>query len=177
MVLLTITAVHSQRMIPKQKAVEISTGILSNDKVGTDYYISVAMTINAKKGNYQLWGLEYSQKLHSSQSAKIPQETFTAEGGFSFLLLYDAQRTFTLNLGLTGAVGYERLNRGETILYDGAKMISKDNFIFGASGRLTLETYLSDQIVLFIQGRTRAYWNTDLEQLRPSLGLGLRFNF
>lgn len=177
MVLLTITTAHSQRMLPKQKGVEISTGILSNDKVGADYYISVAMTINAKKGNYQLWGFEYSQEQHSYKSIRIPQETFTAQGGYSFLLLGDAQKNIVLNFGLTGIVGYERLNRGETILYDGAKMISGDNFIYGAGGRLTLETYLSDQIMLSLQGRTKMYWNTDLEQFRPSLGLGLRFNF
>lgn len=177
MVLLTITTAQSQRMLPKQKGMEISTGILSNDKIGTDYYISAAMTINAKKGNYQLWGFEYSQKQHSYKSIRIPQETFTAQGGYSFLLLGDAQRNFTVNFGLTGIVGYERLNHSETILYDGAKMISEDNFIYGAGGRLTLEAYLSDKIVLFIQGRTKMYWNTDLQQFRPSLGLGLRFNF
>lgn len=177
MIYLNITLATAQRMIPKQKGLEISAGILSNDKVGTDYYINVMMTINAKKGNYQLWGFEYSQEQHSYKSIRIPQETFTAQGGYSFLLFGDAQMNFTMNLGLTGIVGYERLNRGETILYDGAKMISEDNFIYGAGGRLTLETYLSDKIVLFIQGRTKMYWNTDLEQFRPSVGMGLRFNF
>lgn len=177
MVLLTVTVVHSQRMLPKQRGIEISAGISSNAKIGTDYYINTMMTINAKKGNYQLWGFEYSQKQHSYKSIRIPQETFTTQGGFSFLLFGDVQRNFTMNLGLTGIVGYERLNHGETMLYDGAKMISENNFIYGAAGRLTLETYLSDQIVLSIQGRTKMYWNTDLEQFRPSLGLGLRFNF
>lgn len=177
MVYFKITLAHSQRMIPKQKGLEISAGILSTAKIGTDYYINVMMTSNAKKGNYQLWGFEYSQEQHSYKSTKIPQEIFTTQGGYSFLLFGDAKMNFTVNLGLTGIVSYERLNRGETILYDGAKMISEDNFTYGAGGRLTLETYLSDQIVLSIQGRTKVYWNTDLEQFRPSLGLGLRFNF
>lgn len=177
MVSLTITAAQSQRMLPKQKGLEINTGILSDDKLGTDYYINAMMTINAEKGNYQLWGFEYSQKQHNYKSIKIPHETFTVQGGYSFLLLGDAQRNFTVNFGLTGVVGYERLNRGKMILYDGAKIISGDNFIYGASGRLTLDTYLSDKIVFLIQVRTKMYWNTDLEQFRPSLGLGLRFNF
>lgn len=177
MLYLNITLAAAQRMLPKQKAVEISVGILSDDKLGTDYYINAMMTINAEKGNYQLWGFEYSQKQHNYKSIKIPHETFTAQGGYSFLLLGDAQRNFTVNFGLTGVVGYERLNRGESMLYDGAKILSEDNFIYGVGGRLTFETYLSDRIVLLLQGRTKVFWGTDLKQFRPSAGLGIRFNF
>ncbi len=41
------------------------------------------------------------------------------------------------------------------MLYDGAKILSEDNFIYGAGGRLTFETYLSDRFVLVLQGRTK----------------------
>lgn len=176
-VLFTINSAQSQRMIPKQKGLELSTGILSNDKVGTDYYISAAMTVNGKNGNYQLWAFEYMHQYHNYRKLRIPQETFTTEGGYSFFLLGDVRKNITLNAGITGVVGYESINRGEAILYDGAKILSEDNFIYGAGGRLTLETYLSDRFVLVLQGRTKVLWGTDLEQFRPSSGLGLRFNF
>lgn len=176
-VLLNITFATAQRMLPKQKGLEISAGFLSNYKNTTDYYISATMTVNSKKGNYQLWGFEYSKKQRAYKSTSIPQETYTMEGGYSLFLLGDAQKNIVLNFGLTGIVGYESLNSGETVLYDGAEMLSEDNFIYGAGGRLNLETYLSDRMVLLIQARTKVYWNTDLEQFRPSLGLGLRFNF
>ncbi|SFO39600.1 Conjugative transposon protein TraO [Paenimyroides ummariense] len=177
MVLLNITLATAQRMLPKQKGLEITAGLLSHYQKATDYHISAAMTVNSKKGNYQLWGFEYSKKQRAYKSTSIPQETYTIEGGYSFFLLSDAQKNIVLNFGLTGIVGYESLNRGETMLYDGAKMMTEDNFIYGAGGRLTLETYLSDWMVLLIQARTKVYWNTDVEQFRPSLGLGLRFNF
>lgn len=176
-VFFNITLAMAQRMLPKQKGLEITAGLLSEDKKTTDYYISAAMTINSKKGNYQLWGFEYSQKQHAYKSTRIPQETYTVEGGYSFFLLGDAQKNIGLNFGLTAIMGFERLNRDEKMLYDGAEMISENNFIYGAGGRLNLETYLSDRIVLLIQARKRVYWNTDMEQFRPSLGLGLRFNF
>lgn len=176
-VLLNITLATAQRMLPKQKGLEITAGLLSNDKKTTDYYISAAMTVNSKKGNYQLWGFEYSQKQRTYKSTTIPQETYIMEGGYSFFLLGDTQKNIVLNFGVTGIVGYESLNRGETMLYDGAEMLSEDNFIYGGGGRLNLETYLSDRMVLLIQARTKVYWNTDMEQFRPSLGLGLRFNF
>ncbi len=177
LILMAITVTQAQRMLPKQRGLEISAGVLSNDKIGNDYYISAAMTVNGKNGNYQLWALEYTHQYHDYKDLRIPQETYSAEGGYNFYLLGDARKNITLNLGITGVVGYESINRGEAMLYDGAKILSEDNFIYGAGGRLTFETYLSDRFVLVLQGRTKVLWGTDLEQFRPSAGVGLRFNF
>lgn len=177
LVFIGITVTQAQRMLPKQKGLEVSTGVLSNDKIGNDYYINIGMTVNGKNGNYQLWALEYTHQYHDYKEIHIPQKTYTAEGGYSFFLLGDTRKNITLNFGITGVVGYESINRGEATLYDGAKILSEDNFIYGASGRLTFETYLSDRFVFVLQGRTKAVWGTDLEQFRPSAGMGLRFNF
>ena len=177
LVLMAITTTQAQRMLPKQKGLEISTGVLSKDKIGNDYYISAAMTVNGKNGNYQLWALEYTHQYHDYKDLRIPQETYSAEGGYSFFLLGDARKNITLNFAVTGVVGYETINRGEAMLYDGAKILSEDNFIYGAGGQLTFETSLSDRFVLVLKGRTKVLWGTDLEQFRPSAGVGLRFNF
>ncbi|WP_035649990.1 conjugal transfer protein TraO [Flavobacterium sp. ASV13] len=177
LVLMSITIAQAQRMLHKQKGLEVNAGVLSNDKIGNDYYINVAMTVNGKNGNYQLWALEYSHHYYEYKDLRIPQETYTAEGGYSFFLMGDALKNITLNAGVTGVVGYESINRGEELLFDGAKIVSEDNFIYGAGGRLSLETYLSDRFVLVLQGRTKVFWGTDLKQFRPSAGVGLRFNF
>lgn len=177
LVLVGITVAQAQRMLPKQKGIELNAGILSKDKIGNDYYLNIGMTVNGKNGNYQLWALEYTHQYHDYKNVRIPQETFTAEGGYSLFLLGDARKNITINLGITGVVGYESINLGEAILYDGAKILSEDNFIYGAGGRITFETYLSDRFVLVLQGRTKVFWGTDLEQFRPSAGAGLRFNF
>lgn len=174
---MSITVTQAQRMLPKQKGLEVNVGVLSDDKIGKDYYINVAMTVNSKNGNYQLWALEYTHQYQDYKDLRIPQETYTVEGGYSFFLLGDARKNITLNFAITGVVGYESINRGEALLYDGAKILSEDNFIYGAGGRLTFETYLSDRFVLVLQGRTKVLWGTDLEQFRPSAGVGLRFNF
>lgn len=177
LVLMGITTSQAQRMLPKQKGLEVNVGVLSNDKIGNDYYMNVGMTINGKNGNYQLWALEYTHQYHNYKDLRIPQETYTAEGGYSFFLLGDTPKNITLNAGITGVVSYGNINRGETMLYDGAKILSEDNFIYGAGGRLTFETYLSDRFVLVLQGRAKVLWGTDLQQFRPSAGVGLRFNF
>jgi len=177
LVLIGITTSQAQRMLPKQKGLEVNVGVLSNDKIGNDYYINIGMTVHGKNGNYQLWALEYTHQYHDYKDLRIPQETYTAEGGYSFFLLGDARKNITLNAAITGVIGYETINRGEAMLYDGAKILNEDNFIYGAGGRLTFETYLSDRFVLVLQGRTKVLWGTDLRQFRPSAGVGLKFNF
>lgn len=177
LVLMSITMARAQRMLPKQKGLEINAGILSDDKIGNDYYLNLGLIVNGKNGNYQLWALEYTHRYHPYKNLRIPQETYTAEGGYSFFLLGDARKNITLNVAITGVVGYESINRGEALLYDGAKIMSGDNFIYGAGGRLSLETYLSDPFVLLLQGRIKALWGTDSKQFRPSAGMGLRINF
>ncbi|MNQ52843.1 Conjugative transposon protein TraO [compost metagenome] len=177
LVLTGITTSQAQRMLPKQRGLEVNAGTLSDDNPGRNFYLNIGMTVNGKKGNYQLWALEYTHQYYQYKDLRIPQETYTAEGGYSFFLLGDARKNVTLNAAITGVIGYETINRGEEILYDGAKILSGDNFIYGAGGRLSLETYLSDRFVLLLQGRTKVLWGTDLEQFRPSVGMGLRFNF
>tara|TARA_R110002033_G_scaffold14572_5_gene42391 strand:- start:204 stop:623 length:420 start_codon:yes stop_codon:yes gene_type:complete len=130
LVLMGITATQAQRMLPKQKGLEVSAGVLSNDKIGNDYYINLAMTVNSKNGNYQFWTLEYTHQYHSYKDLRIPKETYTAEGGYSLFLLGDARKNITLNTGISGVIGYETINRGEAMLDDGAKIVSEDNFIY-----------------------------------------------
>ena len=175
--LMGVTVAQAQRMLPKQKGLEIGTGILSDDKIGNDYYLNIGLTVNGKNGNYQIWALEYTHQYREYKSLPLPIETYTAEGGYSFFLLGDTRKNITLNAAITGIVGYESINRGEELLFDGAKIVSEDQFIYGAGVRLTFETYLSDHFVLVLQGRTKVFWGTDLKQFRPSAGLGLRFNF
>ncbi len=177
LILVSITMAQAQRMLPGQKGLEINTGTLSNENQSRNYYLNVGLTINGKNGNYQLWAMEYSHQYSQYKDLRIPQETYTAEGGYSFFLLSDARKNITLNAAITGVVGFESINRGEALLFDGAKIVSEDNFIYGVGGRLSLETYLSDHFVLLLQGRIKALWATDLEQFRPSTGLGIRYNF
>ena len=174
--MLSIPAVQAQRMLPKQKGLEINAGLLSKE-VTDNYYLNLTLTVNGKKGNYWLWGAEYSHRCADYRDAQIPLEAYVGEVGYSLQLLSHARKAITVNAGLMAVGGYETINRGEAVLYDGATILDKDNFIYGAGGRLSLETYLSDRFVLLIQGRAKMVWGTDLNQFRPSAGVGLRFNF
>lgn len=177
LLVLGITVVQAQRMLPKQKGLEISVGTLSDEKPAENYYLNIAMTVFSKKGNYQLWALEYNNEYTQYRNLRIPLETYFAEGGYSFQLLGDRRKKITFNAALTGVAGYEMINRGKDLLYDGAVIKNEEGFVYGTGGRLSLETYLSNRFVLVMQGRAKMLWGTSREQLRPSAGLGLRFNF
>jgi hypothetical protein len=174
---MSITGVQGQRMLPKQKGLELNAGTFSNENPGRNYYLNIAAIINGKNGNYKIWAVEYAHQYYQYKGLRIPHQTFSAEGGYSFFLFGDTYRNIAINAALTAVAGYENINKGEAVLFDGAKIVSADNFLYGAGGRLSFETYLSDYIVLLLQGRVRAFWGTDLEQFRTSVGIGLRFNF
>lgn len=177
LVFVCITAAQAQRMLPRQKGLEVTAGALSSEKPGRNYYLNVGLTVNGRSGNYWLCALQYDHEYSNYKDLRIPLETYSAEGGYSFRLLADASKSIALNGTFSAIGGYETINRGVELLHDGAVIKNQEGFVYGAGGRLSLETYLCDRLVLLLQGRVRMLWGTSTDQLRPSAGLGLRFNF
>ena len=181
LILLLIAAicsnVQAQRMTPQQKAIEISAGALISRNMDHDHFLNLGMTINGRAGNYFLVAMEYSRMRHAYKDIKIPVENFLAEGGYSIRLLADRRKSFSLHTGITGLLGYESINRGDSVLFDGASIMNQGGLIYGGTVRLSSEMYISDRLILFAQGRSRAVFNTSVSKFRPSVGLGIRFNF
>lgn len=179
LLMLAVTGIQlskAQRMLPKQKGLEISGGLLSKE-ISKNYYLSLTLTVNSNNGSYWLWRGEYTHQFSDYRSLQVPFETYTGEIGYSVKMLSNAKKSIALNMGLSALAGYETINRGDSLLYDGAKILSKDNLIYGAGLDFSLETYLSDHFVLLLHGRTKILWGTDLKQFRPSTGFGIRYNF
>lgn len=178
MVVMSITRLQAQRLIKGQKGFEISVGLVSHKKLlHDDFYLQAGMTVNGKNGGYQLWAVEYTHTKHGFENYAIPVETYSGEGGYSFVLLGDWSKNISLNMGITGVAGYEVINRGERVLPNGAVIQNKDRFIYGGGLRLSLDTYLGDHFVMLVQGRTKAVWGTSVERFRPSAGVGIRYIF
>ncbi|OBW41810.1 Conjugative transposon protein TraO [Chryseobacterium sp. MOF25P] len=169
--------VNAQRMIPKQKAFEINVGTFAETQMNRNFYLNAGFVVYGKKGNYQLYGLEYSRQTVNYKSLSIPVENYLSEVGYGFHLIGDYKRNINLYTSISATAGYESINNGNSELPDGGLIIDQDNFIYGAGGRLSLETYVTDHLVLLIQGKVKVLWSTDLEQFRPSVGFGFRFNF
>ncbi|MGI9650871.1 conjugal transfer protein TraO [Chryseobacterium sp. RLHN22] len=175
MLMLCHTSMKAQRMTPKQKAIEVSAGTLLK-KHHDNYFVNLGLVVYAKKGNYFLYSLEYSKSITDYKTFKIPIENYLGEAGLSVNLISNSTKSLMINSSISAVGGYEEINKNETDLPDGALLRNESSLIYGASGRLSLELYLSDRFVLLGYGKTRILWNTSLESLRPSAGLGLRIN-
>lgn len=173
--ILSHSMVRAQRMIPKQKAIELSSGNLLK-KHHENYFVNLGLVVYAKKGNYFLYSVEFSKNMSDYKTFKIPIENYLGEIGYSLNLISNKTKSLVINSTISVVGGYEQINRDITDLPDGSVVRSKSSFIYGASGRLSVELYLSDRFVLLGYGKARILWNTSLENLRPSAGLGLRIN-
>ena len=56
---------------------------------------------------------------------------------------------------MSALAGYETVNWGEQMMPDGSRLTDGDNFIYGGALTLELSAYLTDKIVLLVNGRQR----------------------
>lgn len=173
--LLSLTT-KAQRLIPKQKAIEVNAGLLLNKSENKNYFFSAGLIIQSGKGNYSFFGFEYLRESENYKTVTIPIETYTAEAGYSFNMIADRKKKFLINFSLSAIAGFENINRGKEFLFDGAMILSESNFVYGAGGKISVEIYISDRVVLLPHIKTRALWNTSRNLFRPSAGFGVRIN-
>ncbi|MBW7674257.1 conjugal transfer protein TraO [Chryseobacterium chendengshani] len=176
--LLLIIKIDAQQMIPEQKGFEISYSVFPQSPEKQNYALSAGFVSYTKNGNY-LFGLaEYSRKYYEyTHYYDIPIDTFMLNIGCSFYLLGDLMRNVNINLGIGGLGGYEQINKVTETIYDGSVINSTGNFIYGVNGKLSLESYLTEQLVFLVNGQLRYLQNSQLGQLHALFGFGLRFNF
>lgn len=171
-----LNMLQAQRMIPGQKGIEISAGAGSSEHPKDNYFASLGWIMYGKNGNYKFLSAEYAREVTSYKDIGVPIETYLLEGGYSLFVWGDSKRNFAINAAMAIVAGYENINKGYLSLPDGSELQDKSEFIYGAAGKLSAETYLSDSFVLIIAGKIKALWGTPLSRLRPTMGIGLRFN-
>lgn len=173
-------ASHAQRLIPGQRGLQLSVGVPvtgNNLFENGNFTAEMAMTINHKRANYWLFGLEYTKRHFAYRDMQIPSETVAFEGGYLLNLFSDTGKNVLLNTGITGVAGYETVNRGEKLLPDGATLLTRDRFVYGGAYHLALDVFVIDNLVLFVKGKCNVLWGSDVEMFRPSLQTGIRIIF
>ena len=142
-----------------------------------DFYINAGLVSYKKNGNYLSANLQYNVQHSEYKNELISHETYLFEAGYILFLFGNSNRSLNLNAGIQGIIGFELINQGEEVLYDGAVLESTEDFLYGAGTKLSLEKFLSNHIMLLLQAKMNAVWGTTMEIIRPSLGLGIRYNF
>ena len=176
---LTSFQAHAQRYLPGMKGLQVTAGMTDGVhwNAGSDfaYHIGAAYSVYTKNANRWVIGGEYLHKKYDYKDMQIPVEQFTAEGGYYLKFLSDPTRTVFLSIGGSALAGYETVNLGDRMLFDGSTLLAKDAFVYGGAITLELETYLTDRIVLLANIRERALWGSSLDLFTTQFGLGIKF--
>ena len=170
---------HAQRCLPKMKGIRLTAGMAdsfysasSKNDAGCSFGASLATY--TKGGHQWVFGAEYLRRYHPYRDSRIPVEQFTGEGGFFCNVLSDGSKTIFLSAGVSALAGYETVNGGKKLLFDGSTVRNKDGFIYGGAITLQAETYLSDRLVLLFYGRERCLWGGSTERFHAQYGVGLK---
>ncbi|WP_300350529.1 conjugal transfer protein TraO [Chryseobacterium sp.] len=172
-----VTKTFAQQMIPGQKGFELTYSVFPESSEKQNYALGAGVISYARNGNYFFGLAEYSRKYYEYDHYDIPIDTFLFNGGYSLRVWGDLMRNVNINFGLAGVIGYEQVNKGTEMLYDGSILNSTGNFIYGAGGKLSIESYLTEHLVFLVNGQIRYLRNSQLDQFQTLFGFGLRFNF
>ena len=102
--------------------------------LGTDRYVNGC--------HKWVFGGEYLQKYYPYKDIRVPVSQFTAEGGYYYNFLSDANKVFLCYAGGSVLAGYETVNWGTSTLFDGSRLCAGDAFVYGGAVSLEIEPTL-----------------------------------
>lgn len=176
--LFIVEQAQAQRYLPGQKGIQVTGGAVDGfnfkNEDGQAFFGSVALSSYTKNGNRWTFGAEYLQKKHEYKDILIPLSQITAEGGYYCKFLSDPSKTVFISIGASAMAGYETINWGKELLFDGASIASEDNFLYGGAVSFEIETYLSDRLVLLVNARERILFGSDISKFHTQIGIGIK---
>ena len=175
------TAVQAQRLVPGQKGLEMSASVpivkgkslLKQDEFG----MTLSLSHYLKRGKYTFLSAGYEQQALSYRRYQVPLRDYLVQMGYAHPLLSDKRKNLFFYLGASALGGYEQLNRDKVILPDGAKLLDGSRWVYGAGLHTSVELFLTDRMIVSGKAQLRYLFNSDVHRLRPTLSLGLRYQF
>ena len=175
--LLAANSANAQRFFKGQQGIEIRGGLANGYFFGKDqnqaYYLGAAFNHYTSISSRWVLGGEFYHKRYAYEDRSLNLAQFAGEIGHYFPLISDPGRNFIISAGASGIAGYERLNWGVHGLYDGGILLNQDKFIGGAAVSLEAEFFLSDKLILFVNGRERLLFNAH-DRFNSQIGIGAK---
>ena len=175
------TAVQAQRLAPGQKGLEVSESVpIVKGKSffkQDDFGMTLSLSHYLKRGKYTFVSAGYEQQALSYRSYQVPLRDYLVQMGYAHPLLSDKGKNVFFYLGVSAVAGYEYINKGEKLLPDGAKLLDGSRWVYGAGLHTSVELFLTDRIIVGGKAQLRYLFNSDVHRLRPTLSLGLRYQF
>ena len=175
---------RAQRGLPGQLGIGLSTGtldglLLRDSRLCYRYWAGLELARYNRNHSYWNFGAGYLHKDYAYDGVtgrqRIPVAQYTAEVGYNLPLAADRGHNVTLYGGLSALVGYETSGNGGKTLEDGATLVNRDGFLYGAALGATLEGYLSDRVILLLRVRQRCAFGSPTGVFHTEQGFGLRF--
>lgn len=171
--------VYAQRTLPKMRSIELRSGMADGFCTAASkdagYYFGIAINRYAKHADKWVFGAEYLSRYYPYKAGRIPMAQFTVEGGYHYRFFAAPSHIFFFYIGGSAMTGYETVNRGDEVLYDGSTIRNRDRFLYGGAITLEVDAYLTDKIVLSLSGRERILWGTTTGHFHTQYGIGVKF--
>ena len=171
---------HAQRLIPKQKGIEVvgSVPLIKGEKLfqGNNFGMGVSLTRYLKCENYAFALAEYEQQNMPYREYAVKLKDALLQVGYMNPILSDNDKNVFLYGGISALGGYEELNEDKKLLPDGATLLDRSHFVYGGAVHSSMELFLTDNLLLVLKAQGRLLFGSDVHRFRPALSAGLRFN-
>lgn len=165
---------NAQRYLPGQHGIQLTVGTVNGVNPQKAFYGGMAVSTYTQNDSRWVFGGEFLQKQLDYSQIQIPVTQFTGEAGYYYSFLSDPSKTFLLSIGASSLAGYETINWGNKLLFDGATLHNKDAFVYGGVLTLELETFITDRIILLVNARERILWGSSVGKFSSQLGTGIK---
>ena len=176
----TMLPAQAQRLIPKQKGIEVvgSLPIIKGEKLFAkdNFGLGLSLTRYLKRENYSFLTVEYEQQNMPYRSYDVKLKEAFVHLGYMQPIVSDNGKNVLLYGGVSALGGYEEINDDKPFLPDGAKLLDRSRFVYGGALHLSIECFLSDNVLLLLKGQGRILFGTDVQHFRPAVSAGIRFN-
>lgn len=172
---------HAQRIIPKQKGVEItgSIPIIKGEKLfgKNNFGAGISITRYMRHANYAFISAEYEQQNMPYRNYGVKLKDAIMQLGYMHPILSDNGKNVFLYGGISAIGGYDEINEDKKLLPDGATLLDRSRFVYGSALHSSMELFITDNLLFVIKAQGRFLFGSDLHRFRPALSVGLRFNF
>ena len=172
---------HAQRLIPKQRGVEVvgSVLLIKGEKflAADNFGMVAALTRYLGRENYTFVMAEYEQQNMPYRSYNVKLKDALLHLGYMHPIVSDNGKNVFLYGGISALGGYEQLNKDKKLLPDGATLLDRSRFVYGGAVHGSVEMFLTDRVLFLVKAQGRFLFGTDVHRFRPAVSVGLRFNF
>ena len=178
--LIAVPEMPAQRTLSGQRGLQLTAGTVNGfnvDMKSPDFacHVELAFSQYVKSANKWVFSVQYLEKNYPYRDIKIPQSQFTIDGGYYLNFLSDRHKTFFVSVGASVVAGYETVNWNNKLLFDGATLNNKDNFLYGGALTLEVEVYLTDRLVVVANAHERYLEGSSIGKLNAQFGIGIKF--